>query len=64
MGYNGILKYIIERYPQGLNDIDNDGRTPLHYAAGVRDDQHTYKTLVDAGADESIVDNVRTEYLM
>lgn len=58
LGHGGILKYIAERYPQGINDVDNDGRTPLHYAAAMRDDQHTYNTLVGLGADESIVDNV------
>ncbi|XP_041979429.1 uncharacterized protein LOC121733281 [Aricia agestis] len=57
LGYNGILKYLIERFPEGINDVDDDGKTPLHYAATVRDDQHTYNTLVSAGADESIVDN-------
>lgn len=59
LGHGGILKYILERYPQGINDVDNDGRTPLHYAAIVKDDQHTYNTLISAGADESAVDNVR-----
>ncbi|KAJ8731501.1 hypothetical protein PYW07_004665 [Mythimna separata] len=57
LGHGGILKYIADRYPQGINDVDNDGRTPLHYAAAMRDDQHTYNTLVSLGADESVVDN-------
>ncbi|XP_072949091.1 uncharacterized protein [Epargyreus clarus] len=57
LGHGSILKYIIEKYPQGINDVDNDGRTPLHYAATVKDEQHTYNILVDAGADESVVDN-------
>ncbi|CAG9562036.1 unnamed protein product [Danaus chrysippus] len=57
LGHGGILKYIIERYPQGIKDVDNDGRTPLHYAALVKDDQHTYNTLLGSGADESAVDN-------
>ncbi|XP_028173536.1 serine/threonine-protein phosphatase 6 regulatory ankyrin repeat subunit A [Ostrinia furnacalis] len=57
LGHGGILKYIAERYPQGINDVDNDGRTPLHYAAAVKDEQHTYNTLVGYGADEGIVDN-------
>ncbi|CAH0715680.1 unnamed protein product, partial [Brenthis ino] len=57
LGHGSILKYIIERYPQGINDVDNDGRTPLHYAAVVKDEQHTFNTLLSSGADESAVDN-------
>ncbi|XP_061715700.1 uncharacterized protein LOC133523975 isoform X3 [Cydia pomonella] len=57
LGHVSIMKYIADRYPQGINDVDNDGRTPLHYAAIVRDEQHTYNTLVGLGADESVVDN-------
>ncbi|CAK1580106.1 unnamed protein product [Parnassius mnemosyne] len=57
LGHCGILKYIVEKYPQGINDVDNDGRTPLHYAATVKDEQHTYNTLIGLGADESVVDN-------
>ncbi|XP_050350876.1 uncharacterized protein LOC126773772 [Nymphalis io] len=57
LGHGSILKYIIERYPEGINDTDNDGRTPLHYAAIVKDEQHTYNTLISFGADEGAVDN-------
>ncbi|XP_049873581.1 uncharacterized protein LOC126372085 [Pectinophora gossypiella] len=57
LGHGGILRYIADRYPHGINDVDNDGRTPLHYAAVVRDDQHMYNTLVTLGADEGAVDN-------
>ncbi|XP_038210051.1 uncharacterized protein LOC119830933 [Zerene cesonia] len=57
LGHCGILKYLIERYPQSINEIDNDGRTPLHYAAIVKDDQHTFKTLSGFGADEGALDN-------
>ncbi|XP_045516917.1 uncharacterized protein LOC123709556 [Pieris brassicae] len=57
LGHCGILNYIVERYPQGLNETDNEGRTPLHYAAIVKDDKHTFKTIIDFGADEGAVDN-------
>lgn len=58
LGHGGILRYITDRYPQGINDVDSDGRTPLHYAATVKDEQHTFNMLVSLGADESAVDNV------
>lgn len=64
LGHGGILKYLAERYPQGINDVDNEGRTPLHYAAAMRDDQHTYNTLVSLGADESVVDNVSRTHVL
>ncbi|CAF4881863.1 unnamed protein product [Pieris macdunnoughi] len=57
LGHCGILNYIVERYPQGINEIDNEGRTPLHYAAIVKDDKHTFKTMIGFGADEGAVDN-------
>ncbi|XP_050666146.1 putative uncharacterized protein DDB_G0274535 [Leptidea sinapis] len=57
LGHGGILKYIIDRYPQGINALDNENRTPLHYAAIVKDDKHTYKTLIEFGADEGAVDS-------
>ncbi|CAH2048520.1 unnamed protein product, partial [Iphiclides podalirius] len=63
LGHCGILKYITEKYPQGIKDVDSDGRAPLHYAATVKDEQHTYNTLVELGADESVVDNPRKKNL-
>ncbi|XP_047511716.1 uncharacterized protein LOC125054085 [Pieris napi] len=57
LGHCGILNYIVERYPQGINEIDNEGRTPLHYAAIVKDDKHTFNTMIGFGADEGAVDN-------
>lgn len=58
LGHGGIVGYITDTYPQGLNDVDNDKRTALHYAAAVRDDLHIYHTLVSLGADEGALDNV------
>lgn len=37
---------------------DNDGKTPLHYAAAAKDDGTLYNLLVEYGADESKLDNV------
>lgn len=58
LGRCSILNYIVEKYPQGINEVDNEGRTPLHYAAIVKDDQHTFKTVIGFGADEGAIDNV------
>jgi ankyrin repeat protein len=37
---------------------DNEGKTPLHYAAALKDDDVMYNLLVEHGADESKLDNV------
>lgn len=37
---------------------DNDGKTPLHYAAAVKDGGTLYDLLAEHGADESKLDNV------
>lgn len=39
---------------------DNDGKTPLHYAAALKDGGAMYDLLVEYGADESKLDNVST----
>ena len=37
---------------------DNDGKTPLHYAAVAKDAGTTYELLIENGADENKLDNV------
>lgn len=53
-----IANEIVSRYPQAALAQDNDGKTPLHYAAGLRDNGVMYNLLVEHGADESKLDNV------
>lgn len=40
--------------------MDNEGRTPLHYAPLVKDDDRMFDYLIVSGADESALDNVST----
>lgn len=54
-----MAKEILVRYPSIVNAPDNEGRTPLHYAAICRDGGLMYDLLVDYGADENKLDNVR-----
>jgi nucleolar GTP-binding protein len=54
-----IAKYLIRNYPQSVvNSMDQHKRTPLHYAAALRDGGYLYKQLRKAGADPNIFDSV------
>ncbi|XP_023215490.1 serine/threonine-protein phosphatase 6 regulatory ankyrin repeat subunit B-like [Centruroides sculpturatus] len=55
-GHTDILRYIINHFPETLDGPDNEGRTPLHYAAIMRDGGHYYKILKNSGADEEVTD--------
>ncbi|XP_014677047.1 PREDICTED: uncharacterized protein LOC106816918 [Priapulus caudatus] len=47
-GETAIVRYIVSY--SSLDSRDQKGRTPLHYAATLRDGGHIYKILVKAGA--------------
>ncbi|VDO53758.1 unnamed protein product [Onchocerca flexuosa] len=56
LGQIEIAKYLIKNYPQTANAIDENKRTPLHYAAALSDDGYLYKMMRNAGADSKIRD--------
>lgn len=58
MGYTDIACEILEKYPAAVAAQDNEGKTPLHYAAALKDDGAMYDLLTEHGADESKLDNV------
>lgn len=58
MGHTEIAREILAKYPSTVETQDNDGKTPLHYAAAAKDDGVLYNLLVEHGADESKLDNV------
>lgn len=52
-------RYIVEFFPETLDGPDNEGRTPLHYAAVAPViDVNFYQLLKEAGADINIKDKV------
>ncbi|XP_022646610.1 serine/threonine-protein phosphatase 6 regulatory ankyrin repeat subunit C-like isoform X2 [Varroa destructor] len=56
-GHPDVLKYIVEFFPETLDGPDNEGRTPLHYAAVAPViDVDYYQILRNAGADINIKD--------
>ncbi|KAK0420633.1 hypothetical protein QR680_014803 [Steinernema hermaphroditum] len=55
-GRTDIAKYLIRNYPQSVNAMDQNKRTPLHYAAALRDGGYLYKVMRKSGADPNIFD--------
>ncbi|KAJ8930274.1 hypothetical protein NQ314_016941 [Rhamnusium bicolor] len=56
-GKEDIAEYIVNEYPNSVNITDNDGRTPLHYAALLKDNGRMTNFLIEHGADESALDS-------
>lgn len=58
MGHTDIAREILEKYSATVAAQDNEGKTPLHYAAAIKDGGEMYDLLTEHGADESKLDNV------
>lgn len=54
----GIVRYLAGRFSETLQAKDVHGRTPLHYAAVIKDNGHFHNLLLHLGADPNIKDNV------
>lgn len=46
------------RFPETVQVVDDNGRTPLHYAAVLADNGHYYNLLAHLGADPRTEDKV------
>lgn len=57
-GHTNIVRYLGARFPETLNARDNNGKTPLHYAATIKDNGHYYNLLTNLGANAAIKDLV------
>ncbi|XP_058122433.1 uncharacterized protein LOC131293299 [Anopheles ziemanni] len=57
-GHAGIVRYLAGRFPETLGATDDDGRTPLHYAATLKDNGHFYNLLTHLGANAKVEDNL------
>ncbi|KOC65528.1 Dynein heavy chain-like protein [Habropoda laboriosa] len=57
LGFTEIVREILERHSSVVEAQDNDGKTPLHYAAAAKDDGVLYNLLTEYGADESKLDH-------
>uniref|UniRef100_A0A336LY16 CSON004016 protein n=1 Tax=Culicoides sonorensis TaxID=179676 RepID=A0A336LY16_CULSO len=50
-GHAGIVRYLAGRFSETLEAKDEHGRTPIHYAAVIKDNGHFYNLLLHLGAD-------------
>ncbi|KAG5888058.1 hypothetical protein JTB14_032865 [Gonioctena quinquepunctata] len=55
-GNTNVVRYLAGRFPETVQVTDDDGRTPLHYAAVLSDNSHYYNLLVHLGADMRLED--------
>lgn len=55
-----MIEDMLERNPKLVFTADAEGRTPLHYAAALKDSGAIYDLLIDNGADEMAFDSVST----
>ena len=56
LGHTSIARYLMNNFTELMNISDAKGRTALHYAAAMEDNNYLYKTLINRGADTSIKD--------
>ncbi|XP_055589617.1 uncharacterized protein LOC129741846 isoform X4 [Uranotaenia lowii] len=57
-GQSGIVRYLAGRFPETMTATDDNGRTPLHYAATLKDNGHFYNLLTHLGANSKAEDNL------
>ncbi|BES96288.1 ATP:guanido phosphotransferase, C-terminal catalytic domain [Nesidiocoris tenuis] len=56
LGHLEVARAILERAPSSVNARDHLDRTPLHYAAAVKDQNQMYQLLVDHDATDHLED--------
>lgn len=61
-GNTSIVRYLAGRFPETVQATDDNGRTPLHYAAVLADNGHYYNLLLHLGADTRAEDAVSTNF--
>nr|XP_018904846.1 PREDICTED: uncharacterized protein LOC109035602 isoform X1 [Bemisia tabaci] len=57
LGFTDVVRYIVDRCPEAVTRLDNEGRTPLHYAAIQKDGQQIFNMLQNVGGDQKIFDS-------
>jgi ankyrin repeat protein len=58
LSHTKIVEYLLDVWPNATQDLDNNGRSALHYAASVKNNERIFNLLVHSGADELAIDGV------
>lgn len=58
LGFMDMAEEILSIIPTLVDSEDNEGKTPLHYSAVLKDQGDMYNMLVEHGADEKRIDYV------
>lgn len=58
LGHTKIVEYLLAIWPASSREVDNTGKTPLHYAASMRNNERAFNLLVQSGIDEFATDGV------
>lgn len=58
LAHTQIVEYILSVWPSLSSDEDHTGKTPLHWAASAKNNARSFNLLVQAGADETALDDV------
>uniref|UniRef100_A0A182YDH7 ANK_REP_REGION domain-containing protein n=1 Tax=Anopheles stephensi TaxID=30069 RepID=A0A182YDH7_ANOST len=61
LAHTQIVEYILSVWPSLSSDEDHTGKTPLHWAASAKNNARSFNLLVQAGADETALDDVSFE---
>ncbi|XP_058451584.1 uncharacterized protein LOC131430543 isoform X3 [Malaya genurostris] len=57
LAHTQIVEHILSIWPSLSSDEDHTGKTPLHWAASAKNNARSFNLLVQAGADETALDN-------
>lgn len=58
LAHTKIVEYLLAVWPNAALEADHSGKSPLHYAASMKNNDRVFNLLVQAGADELAVDVV------
>lgn len=58
LAHTKIVEYLLAVWPNAATEVDNSGKTPLHYAASMKNNERAFNLLVQAGSDELATDGV------
>lgn len=58
LAHTKVVEYLLAVWPNAATELDNSGKSPLHYAASMKNNERAFNLLVQAGSDELAVDRV------